>query len=98
VNRVMTPRPATEAQKRILARAAKHKLGVLECPPDFDVRLWMNHMTQMSKKGYIVREDRIAYITDVGRSMLVQPVKRNRTAAALFWERARYAAFSRVQA
>jgi hypothetical protein len=92
MSRVMTPRPATEAQKRILARAAKHKLGVLECPPDSDVRVWMNQLSQMSKKGFICREDRVAYITDVGRSMLVDPVKRRRTDAALFWERARYRA------
>jgi hypothetical protein len=86
---VMTPRPATEAQKRILARAAKHTLGILECPPDFDVRAWMNHITQMSKKGYVCREDRVAYITDVGRAVLVKPqIKRRRNGPARFWERA----------
>ncbi len=92
MNRVMTPRPATEAQKRILARAAKRKDGVLACPPDYNVRLWMSRLTQMSKKGYIYRENRVAFITDIGRSMLVEPVKRHRTEAALFWERARYRA------
>lgn len=32
-------RPATEAEKRILARAAKTRDGKLFCPPDYDVRL-----------------------------------------------------------
>jgi hypothetical protein len=97
--RVVTPRPATEAQKRILARAAKHKLGMLVCPPDHDVRLWMSCLTQMSKKGYICRENRVAYITDIGRAVLVTPpVKRIRTREALFWIRARRAGFPEVRA
>jgi hypothetical protein len=99
MSRVMTPRPATEAQKRILARAAKTKNGMLVCPADHDVRLWMNHLTQMSKKGYVYRENRIAYITDSGRAVLVKPpAKRLRTGPALFWERARRSAWSQVLA
>ncbi len=84
----MTPRPATEAQKRILTRAAKNKNGMLVFPPEYDVRIWMNHLTQMSKKGYIYREDRIAYITDAGRAVLVNPPVRRRSGSALFWVRA----------
>jgi hypothetical protein len=84
----MTPRPATEAQKRILTRAAKNKNGMLVCPLDHNVRVWMNHLSQMSKKGYIYREDRIAYITTAGRAVLVNPPVRRRSGSALFWARA----------
>jgi L-amino acid N-acyltransferase YncA len=97
MNRVMTPRPATEAQKRILARAAKNKNGMLVCPENQDVRVWMTALTQMSKKGYIYRYERVAYITDAGRAVLVNPpARRLRAGPARFWERA--GAFSEVLA
>ena len=63
-------RRATEAEKRILSRAAKMKDGKLFCPPDYDVRLWMVHLNQMSKKGHIVRVNTVPYITEPGRLAL----------------------------
>jgi hypothetical protein len=48
----------------------------------------MNHLSQMSKKGYIYRENRIAYITAAGRAVLVNPPVRRRSGSALFWARA----------
>jgi hypothetical protein len=69
-------RPATEAEKRILARAAKTRDGKLFCPPDYCVRLWMTHLSQMSKKGYIYRLNTSPYITDAGRLAITQPTVR----------------------
>jgi len=83
-----TARPATEAQRRILARAAKHTLGKLICPQDCDVRIWMIHINKMAAKGYICRENRIAYITDIGRAVLANPAMRRRSGSRSFWARA----------
>jgi hypothetical protein len=76
--------PATEAEKRILARAAKTRDGKLFCPSDYDVRLWMIHLNQMSKKGLIYRMNTVPYITEAGRIALTQPGPRQhvRTRAA----------------
>jgi hypothetical protein len=77
-------RPATEAEKRILARAAKTRDGKLFCPPDYCVRIWMIRLNQMSKKGFIYRMNTVPYITDAGRAALALPCPRQhvRTRAA----------------
>ncbi len=61
-----SPRAATEREKRILRAAARNKEGRLRCPPEADVRIYMSALAQMSRKGYIYRAGRIAYITTVG--------------------------------
>jgi hypothetical protein len=92
-------RPATERQKKILRRAARTKDGRLK-PHSEDMRLWMNHLTQMSKKGYIRRDYNVAYITDIGRMALwsepLDPVEGCRTGPALFRNDADKAGFAKV--
>ncbi len=70
----------TENIHRILLRASKAKDGVLNCPDEYNARLWMSHLHWMAYKGYIKREGRVSYITEAGRAQLEikQPVQRRR--------------------